>query len=464
MLEPGPGWATLWSLLFTGAVYALASSQPGLGDAPLFLFAVPLALCAMGFGVRGGLAYGVFGSVVATTWWIDHGHPGGLPWLSTRAAALLCIGLLLGWFSDSRQALLRELASHAELSLDLIARASFDGYFLRVNPAFTRVLGWQPEQLLSRPFLDFVHPDDREATLAAVREQTEAGHEVLSFQNRYRARDGSYRWLEWTSRPDPKAKALIAVARDIGERKELEERERAYQQRLERAVGLRTRELELRTRELEEARRETLRRLALAAEYRDDETHRHTERVGRTAALVAGELGLDDDQVNVLREAALLHDVGKVGVSDELLLKRGRLSPEEFEQVKTHALTGARILADSSSEILCVAEEIALAHHEWWDGSGYPHGLHGEEIPLSARIVALADVYDALTHARPYKDAWPVNEAVAEIHRLSGRQFDPAVVDAFARLDPYLLADVPPAAGADTERAPQPRPPSLTPR
>jgi len=112
----------------------------------------------------------------------------------------------------------------------------------------------------------------------------------------------------------------------------------------------------------------------------------------------------------------------------------------EFEQVKRHTLDGACILSGSQSDVLQVAEKIALSHHEWWDGRGYPHGLEAEQIPLAARIVALADVYDALTHGRIYKRPWPIDEAVAEIRRLRGLQFDPAVVDAFEQLDPYMLA------------------------
>lgn len=192
-------------------------------------------------------------------------------------------------------------------------------------------------------------------------------------------------------------------------------------------------------RELEQARLETLERLALAAEYRDDQTHEHTERVARTAALLAGALGRPEAEVSLLKQAAPLHDIGKLAVSDGLLLKPGKLTPEEFERVKKHAAAGAAILSGSTYDVLCLAEEIALTHHEWWDGSGYPAGLRGEAIPLSGRIVALADVFDALTHTRPYKQAWPIADAVSEIERLRGRQFDPKVVEAFRALDPLAL-------------------------
>ncbi len=220
------------------------------------------------------------------------------------------------------------------------------------------------------------------------------------------------------------------------------------QELLEQAVAERTDDLHQRTLQLEEAREETLQRLALAAEFRDDATFVHTRRVGRTAGLIAVQLGLPESEIRLIREAAPLHDVGKVGVSDSILLKPGPLTPDELRQARSHAATGAAILSGSKSDVLQIAEEIAHHHHEWWNGCGYPVGLKGEAIPLSARIVAVADVFDALTHDRPYKGPWPVPTAVAEIHRLAGHQFDPRVVGAFDRLDPYDLVDP-----AEIERA-----------
>jgi len=185
-----------------------------------------------------------------------------------------------------------------------------------------------------------------------------------------------------------------------------------------------------RTRELEEAHIETFERLALAAEYRDDDTGQHTRRVGHTARLVASVMGLDDDDVALIGRAAGLHDVGKIGVPDSILLKPGKLEPEEFEVVKTHTMIGAKILSGSRSPLLRLAEQIALTHHERWDGSGYA-GLTRENIPLAGRIATVADVFDALTHVRPYKGAWPLERALEEVADQRGRQFDPAVVDAF---------------------------------
>ncbi len=188
-----------------------------------------------------------------------------------------------------------------------------------------------------------------------------------------------------------------------------------------------------RTRELEAAQIEIIERLARAAEFRDDNTGQHTERVGQMAALLARQIGLSDTQVSLIRRAAPLHDVGKIGIPDSVLLKLGKLTAAEFELVKTHTTIGARILSGSRFTILRLAEEIAFNHHERWDGHGY-NGISGSEIPLGGRIVAIADVFDALTQQRPYKPAWPVGDAIAEIDRQRGRQFDPALVDAFLRV------------------------------
>jgi putative two-component system response regulator len=193
--------------------------------------------------------------------------------------------------------------------------------------------------------------------------------------------------------------------------------------------------------ELHAARLEDLKRLALVGEYRDDDTNRHTERVAHTAALLASKLGLDDDDAWMLRRAAPLHDVGKIGISDTILLKPGKLTEEEFEAMKAHTSIGGRILGESDFRVLRMATEIALTHHERWDGTGYPAGLRGEEIPISGRIVSVADAFDAMTHARPYKEAFPVARAVAEIARCSGTQFDPCVVAAFLTLDHEALID-----------------------
>jgi len=189
-----------------------------------------------------------------------------------------------------------------------------------------------------------------------------------------------------------------------------------------------------RTQELERAQLEVVTRLALAAEYRDDLTGEHTWRVGHVSALIGQELGLPEEDVALLRIAARLHDVGKIGIPDAILLKPGRFTPGEFERMKAHTLIGARILSGGQSRLLRLAEEIALSHHERWDGQGYPLGRAGTGIPLPGRIVAVADVFDALTSERPYKPAWTPQEALEDMHRQAGQHFDPEVVAAGLRV------------------------------
>lgn len=190
-------------------------------------------------------------------------------------------------------------------------------------------------------------------------------------------------------------------------------------------------QVKARTTELEAAQVEMLERLAWAAEYRDDETGRHIQRVGNNATVLAHALGLEPEQVALIQRAAPLHDVGKIGVPDSILLKPGRLTPEEFEVIKQHTNIGARILAEGRSALVRMAATIAFGHHEKWDGTGYPQSIVGEAIPIEGRIVSVVDTFDALTHKRPYKEAWPVEDALAEIKRQTGSQFDPLIAEAF---------------------------------
>lgn len=193
------------------------------------------------------------------------------------------------------------------------------------------------------------------------------------------------------------------------------------------------------TAEIREREREAVFRLARAAEFRDPETGAHIQRMAHYSKLIAAQLGLDQAQQDLILEAAPMHDVGKLGTPDLILLKPGKLTPEEFAVMKQHAAIGWEILKGSAAPTLQTAAEIAHTHHEKYDGSGYPRGLAGEQIPLFGRIVALADVFDALTSARPYKPAWEFDKAWAFIAEGRGTHFDPGCTDAFLGLKQAVL-------------------------
>jgi putative two-component system response regulator len=193
--------------------------------------------------------------------------------------------------------------------------------------------------------------------------------------------------------------------------------------------------------ELFKSRIEMLERLAVTAELRDDSTGEHSYRVGKLSALLAQEFGCDEHTCYMIELAARLHDIGKIGVPDAILLKPDKLNEAERQIMRTHTTVGAELLSKSNIPELMMAEQIARHHHEWWDGSGYPGNLSGSAIPLSARITALADVFDALTHRRPYKIAWPMDAALDEIARLKGRQFEPELCDLFIVLVDRLRKD-----------------------
>ncbi|MFL5480993.1 MAG: HD domain-containing phosphohydrolase [Gemmatimonadaceae bacterium] len=190
-----------------------------------------------------------------------------------------------------------------------------------------------------------------------------------------------------------------------------------------------------RTREVEQSQLEVLERLAVAVEFRDDDTGNHTKRVGEVSAMLAQTIKLETATTELIRRAAPLHDIGKVGIPDSILLKAGPLTGEEFELMKMHTVIGSRMLSKGRSELVRFSQRIARSHHEWWDGSGYPDRVSGQSIPLEARIVAVADFLDALTHERPYRPAWGIDETLAEIRRRSGSHFDPAIVKALNEID-----------------------------
>jgi putative two-component system response regulator len=236
----------------------------------------------------------------------------------------------------------------------------------------------------------------------------------------------------------------------------------AYQARLERYNHDLEQAVRQRTAELEASRRDVIHCLARAAEYRDDDTGHHVLRVGRYARLIGEALGLDAEYVRSLEQAAQLHDIGKIGIPDAVLLKPGKLTEEEFAimqkhtgfgkrilrrlpadeeaLLREHACVGGRILELGSSPLLDMARSIALTHHEWWDGSGYPLGLKGDDIPLEGRITAVADVYDALSTRRTYKPAYPLEECLRIMRKESGTHFDPQVLEAFFGVQDQVVA------------------------
>jgi putative two-component system response regulator len=255
---------------------------------------------------------------------------------------------------------------------------------------------------------------------------------------------GAYGYL---LKPFRRNEVAINVANAL-RRRRLEIENREHRDRLEQRVAERTsalteavERLQASDRELTRSREETIRRLSLAIEFRSHETGEHVERIGVTAALVARRLGLDASRCEMIRLAAVLHDVGKIGVADAILLKPGRLTDAERREIERHADAGYRLLTGSGSELLELAAQIAWTHHEHLDGAGYPRGLEGDEIPIEGRITAVADVFDALTHDRVYRAALPFDEALEIVHRGRGGQFDPEVLDAFIEsLDDHLAS------------------------
>ncbi len=195
-----------------------------------------------------------------------------------------------------------------------------------------------------------------------------------------------------------------------------------------------------RTLELEKTQAEVIYRLGLAAEYRDMETGQHIRRMSEFCRILARAAGIEPKQADLMATACTMHDVGKIGIPDHILLKPGKLNVQEWEIMKTHCDIGRRLLAGGDSDILRMAEVIAGTHHERWDGTGYPLGLSGEDIPLSGRIACVCDVFDALISKRPYKEAWPLDLAVEEIRDKSGQFFDPRLAALFGAFRPQVEA------------------------
>ena len=347
----------------------------------------------------------------------------GLRDLAAVAAAEVEARVRVGEAAEARAALAaadeRFRATFEQAAVG-IAHVALDGRWVRVNRRLCEVVGYAPAELLARTFQSITHPDDLAADLDLVGRLVVGELPWYRLEKRYLHREGHAVWAMLTVSlvrdAGGRAEYFIAVVEDVSDRKRAEAALRHSQEAVVAAQA------------------ETLERLAQAAEVRDDDTGLHTRRVGELSAQLAEALGLSAAEVALVRQAAPLHDVGKIGVPDAVLLKPGRLTAAEFALIQEHAALGARILAGSAAPLTRLAETIAHAHHERWDGGGYPRGLAGEAIPLAARIVAVADVYDALTNARPYRDAWPVDAVVDHIRSRAGTHFDPAVVAAFVRL------------------------------
>lgn len=194
-----------------------------------------------------------------------------------------------------------------------------------------------------------------------------------------------------------------------------------------------------RTKEIQETRLQIVQRLGMAAEYRDEETGNHILRMSHISTLLAKNIGWNNSECELMLLASPMHDIGKIGIPDNILLKPGKFESDEWEIMKTHASIGGKLLDGDSSDLMHLAKEIAISHHEKWDGSGYPNGIKGEAIPISGRIAALADVFDALTSERPYKKAWTVEDAINLIKDNSGKHFDPKLVDVFMEQLPNII-------------------------
>jgi putative two-component system response regulator len=292
--------------------------------------------------------------------------------------------------------------------------------YLLANRVAHEMAGVEPGEMIGRKDADVVPPEAevliREGDMRVLRNEEPCEREAT-----VRLGDGDRTFL--TVRfpyldPDGKLAGITGVAADITAQRQAEQLQRDLASARERAIE-----------ELRSSRQETAERLATAIELHDAETGGHLKRMARVTTYLGSQLGLDDEQILLLRAAAPMHDVGKIATPDEILRKPGKLSPEERSEMERHTEHGHRILAGSESELLQMAARIALTHHEWFDGSGYPRGLAGGEIPIEGRIVAVADVLDALLSDRPYRPAMSIEEAIALIQEERGSHFDPEVVD-----------------------------------
>ena len=296
----------------------------------------------------------------------------------------------------------------------LCDKTDFDAFLLDIR--MPHIDGYQVMEMLSKRFVDDYMPvlvltaqTDRETRLKAL----EAG-----------AKD-------FLTKPFDQLEALTRIY-NLLEVRLMHKQVRNQNVMLEEKV-------KLRTEELYETRREVINRLGLAAEYRDNETGNHIIRMSRYSQLLALEYGLPKEQAETILNAAPMHDIGKIGIPDSVLLKPGKLDADEWKTMQTHVDIGAEILSGHASDLMEAARMIALHHHEKWDGNGYPAGLKGDEISIEGRICAIADVFDALLSERPYKKPWPIEKALALIEEEAGKHFDPELAPLMRKILPEVL-------------------------
>lgn len=344
--------------------------------------------------------------------------------------------------TDMRLLIVDDNATNVELVQALLEQAGYKDLLSTQDPEGVAHLceAWRPDAVL----LD-LHMPGRSGyqVMASIREQMLEPENLpvlvvtadATLEARRRALSMGAR--DFITKPIDQTELLLRV-RNVLQTRHLQQKLQDSNTSLDQAVRERTIELE-------QARLESLTILASVAEYHDNDTHQHTQRVGRSSAQIAQALKLPESFVTNIRHAAPLHDIGKIGIPHRILLKPDALTVAERESMRRHVDIGAHILSSARSPILRLAAEIAQTHHERWDGHGYLQGLAGDAIPLGGRITAVADVFDALTHDRTYKAAWDVFTAVDEIISEAGRQFDPRVVSAFTTLDPCSLAHPGPA-------------------
>jgi putative two-component system response regulator len=299
--------------------------------------------------------------------------------------------------------------------------------YLLANRVTHELVGLDPGGLLGRTDAEVMPPEAelmiRESDLRVLRSEEASEREETFFAD---GRERTFLSVKFPYLDDEgKMAGISGVSTEITAQREAEQLQRDLTAAQERAIE-----------ELQSSRQETVERLARAIEMHDAETGRHVNRMARIASYLGSQMGLGDEQIMLLRAAAPMHDVGKIATPEEILRKPGALTPEERVEMERHTEVGHQILSGSESELLQMAARIALTHHEWFDGNGYPRGLAGEEIPIEGRIVAVADVFDALLSDRSYRPAMEVEEALEIIRKGSGTHFDPEVVEVlFENLD-----------------------------